>query len=92
MMATNGVALSASPFWRGFFKMADIGGHGFTGIGKGNLPTGTAEQGCLTGNAETDGVQEARQIRDRERDPRNYGVGHSDGLEAAPDVNPHIRY
>lgn len=45
--------MATKTFWAGFYKRADatIGGEGFTGAGKGNLPTGYAEQGRLSGNA-----------------------------------------
>lgn len=80
-------------FWAGFYKRADadIGGSGFTGIGKGNLPTGYAEQGRLQGKIESEGVRESTQFRDKNREPEDLDFGNT--LKGGPAAsNPHIIY
>lgn len=81
-------------FWRGFYKRADatIGGEGFTGAGKGNLPTGYAEQGRMSGTVSGgEDTKTDKTLLDTQRNPRDFGFGQH--TETGPaDVNPHIRY
>lgn len=85
-------------FWSGFYKKADVGlgGTGFTGVGKGNLPTGYAETGQLQGNVGSGNgaVEDSRTdktLLDRQRNPKDFGIGNY-GEDAPADSNPHIFY
>jgi len=86
--------MGTETFWEGFHKRADatIGGEGFTGAGKGNLPTGYAEQGSMSGNA-TGGedTRTDKTLLDRQRNPKDFGIGNY-GEDGPAETNPHIRY
>ena len=84
-------------FWDGFYKRADAstGGSGFSGVGKGNLPTGTAEQGALTGPASGGDSQNSgltdKTLLDRTRNPKDFSI-REPGEDGPSDVIPLIIY
>ncbi len=83
-------------FWSGFHKRADAstgGGGFFSGIGKGNLPTGYAEQGQLTGPipAGPDSGMTDKMLLDRQRNPKDFSVREL-GEDAPSEAVPHIIY
>lgn len=83
-------------FWRGFYKRADAatGGSGFSGAGKGNLPTGYAEQGNLTGpasgNAYDSGLTD-KTLLDRQRNPKDFSI-REPGEDQPSEVIPQLIY
>lgn len=81
-------------FWEGFFKRADaaIGGGGFTGAGKGNLPTGYSEQGSVQGTASSEDTKPDNSMRDTQRDSQNHSIMFREPTEGPADSNPHIFY
>lgn len=81
-------------FWEGFYKKADAGtgGSGHSGGGKGNLPTGYAEQGQLSGTATSaEDTRTDKTLLDRQRGPKDFAPG-TYGVDMPSDVNPHIIY
>lgn len=87
-----------SYFWTGFLKRAEAGtaGSGFSGTGKGNLPTGYGMQGQQEGpvGAYGSSVEDTRtdkQLLDRQRNPKDYSL-FSHGQDGPADANPHIIY
>jgi hypothetical protein len=81
-------------FWTGFYKRAEAltGGEGFSGAGKGNLPTGYSEQGRLSGTASGgEDTKTDKTLLDRQRNPKDFGVGNH-GEDGPADTNPHIVY
>lgn len=84
-----------SDFWSGFYKRADVGmGGGFTGTGKGNLPTGNAEQGQIQGNATGGDGEDTRTdktLLDRQRNPKDFSI-FEQGQDGPADANPHITF
>jgi hypothetical protein len=86
------------PFWDGFYKRAEAldAGGGFTGVGKGVLVGQLTYSGPLSGNVSQSGpsedsVKTDHTLLDRERNPRDFGIGDS-GPEFQAESNPHIRY
>lgn len=85
-------------FWTGFNKRADagLGGSGFSGVGKGNLPTGNAEQGQQQGNVNALGssgedTRTDKTLLDRQRNPKDFMINRY-GEDAPAESNPHIIY
>lgn len=85
-------------FWEGFLKKADAGtaGSGFTGTGKGNLPTGYALQGQQEGpvNAYGSSIEDTRTdktLLDRQRNPKDFCMFRH-GEDGPAEANPHIFY
>lgn len=81
-------------FWVGFQKRAEAltGGSGHTGAGKGNLPTGYAEQGAMSGTATgSEDTRTDKTLLDRQRNPKDFGVGRH-GEDSPSDSNPHLIY
>lgn len=79
-------------FWQGFFKQAEAGtASGFTGVGKGNLPTGNAEQGQLQGTLDTKDTLVDKTLLDRQRNPKDFCIGNY-GEDGPADSNQHIIY
>ena len=83
-------------FWRGFYKRADAatGGSGFSGAGKGNLPTGYGEQGAMTGpasgNAYDSGLTD-KTLLDRQRNPKDFSIKEP-GEDQPSEVIPQLIY
>lgn len=88
--------MAISNFWQGFYKRADAGtgGSGFSGVGKGNLPTGYAEQGGLTGtvagNPYDSGLTD-KTLLDRQRNPKDFSI-HEPGEDQPSEVIPQLIY
>jgi len=85
-------------FWQGFLKRADAGtgGSGFSGTGRGNLPTGTAEVGGMQGSASSsnssgEDTRTDKTLLDRQRNPKDFCFGHW-GQDLPAESNPHIIY
>jgi hypothetical protein len=84
-------------FWDGFCKRADAstGGGGFSGVGKGNLPTGYAEQGKLMGSATGGDAQDSgltdKTLLDRQRNPKDFSIREL-GEDQPSEVIPQIIY
>lgn len=80
-------------FWQGFMKRADVGmGSGFSGAGKGNLPTGYSEQGQVQGNADSEDTKPDHSLIDKQRGPQNHGLMFREPDTGPADSNPHIYY
>jgi hypothetical protein len=83
-------------FWEGFHKRADAGtaGSGFSGAGKGNLPTGYGEQGGLTGPAAGGGSDSGltdKTLLDRQRNPKDFSI-REPGEDQPSEVIPQLIY
>lgn len=85
-------------FWNGFLKRADagLGGSGFSGVGKGNLPTGYSESGGQQGdigssNSSGEDTRTDKTLIDRQRNPKDFCFGHW-GEDMPAESNPHIIY
>ena len=84
-------------FWHGFQKRADAstgGGGFFSGIGKGNLPTGTAEQGNLMGTASGNPYESGltdKTLLDRQRNPKDFSI-REPGEDQPSEVIPQLIY
>ena len=84
-------------FWDGFYKRADGAastGGGFSGAGKGNLPTGYSEQGGLTGSASGNPYESGltdKTLLDRQRNPKDFSVREL-GEDQPSEVVPQIIY
>jgi hypothetical protein len=84
-------------FWYGFYKRADAstGGSGFSGVGKGNLPTGNAEQGKLTGYVQGGDAQDSgltdKTLLDRQRNPKDFSI-REPGEDQPSEVIPTLIY
>ena len=80
-------------FWEGFFKRADVGmGQGFSGVGKGNLPTGYAEQGQVQGNVDAGDTKPDHTIIDKQRGPQSFGREFREADAGPAESNPHVFY
>jgi hypothetical protein len=88
-------------FWSGFYKKAGAtssltGGSGLTGAGKMQVTRTTevdseagTEEGL--GRADKEDTRTDKTLLDRDRNPRDYGVGKQ-GPEFQDESNPHLRY
>ena len=85
-------------FWSGFYKKAEAGtASGFSGTGKGNLPTGYGMQGQQEGpvgaynSGGADDTKTDHTLLDRQRNPKDYSLFHH-GQDEPAESNPHIIY